>query len=191
MQGNRPVGTTRRKLAAFLLNAAIGLSMAGSSAKAQQFAKRVGSETMVGGTTFTERAAQHNALRAQLKARMPAGTMDMPIRIELTPKDRVDLAAQPQAIRRVPLRIGMTKTFEPRIEKVGGKDFRLDFPGQLLENPDGGFTWAAAVSSPGAQAIRVRSTDFSLPPGAALYSYSLAGSAHGPYVGKVPPRHGA
>lgn len=155
-----------------------------STARAQQLARRVGSEAMVGGITHAARAVQQNALRAQLKARRPAGTTNTPIRIELSPQDRATLAVQPNVNVPAPLRIGMTKSVPPGVEKVAGMAFGPDMPGKFQVTPDGGFTWAVTLSSPGAQAVRVRFTDFSLPPQAAMYFYSPEGAAYGPYVGK-------
>lgn len=47
---------------------------------------------------------------------------------------------------------------------------------------DGGMVWSAAVRSEGASGLRLRFTDFHLPPGSELYLFSDRGEVAGPYV---------
>lgn len=54
--------------------------------------------------------------------------------------------------------------------------------GVLRLDPEG-LTWTAAVRSPGATALRLHFTDFSLPRGVELFVYNERGEAHGPYIG--------
>jgi len=54
----------------------------------------------------------------------------------------------------------------------------------LSRTPEGGYVWTAAVESPGATALRVHFTDFSLPPNAELYFYNMDGTVFGPYRDK-------
>jgi|GEM_PF-1570122 len=181
---NRPAHFVWREWQFLWLTAAVTFSLAVSQANAQQLGKRVGPEVAVGGMTTAQRVAKKNKLRAELAAQMPAGTLDTPVRVVLTAEERASLSVQPIANGHAPLRIGMTKSFTPDIEKAKGTAFRPDMPGKFLETPDGGLTWAISVSSPGAQAIRVRFKNFSLPPGSELYFYNVNGAAHGPYVAK-------
>ncbi len=168
----------------FVLSAAVAFSLTASTANGQRPAKRVGPEVAVGGMTTAERVAEKNALRGELAAQMPAGTLDTPVSVELTAEDRATLAVQPTVNGFAPLRIGMTKSISPAIEKLEGAVFRRDLPGKFEETADGGFTWAVSIRSPDAQAIRLRVKNFSLPPGVAMYFYRLDGAADGPYVGQ-------
>ena len=52
--------------------------------------------------------------------------------------------------------------------------------------PDGGFAWTMALESPGATALRVHFTNFSLDPNAEVYVYNMDGEAFGPYTGSGP-----
>ena len=120
-----------RVLTGFVLTAVVALSLAASTANAQRPAKRVGPEVAVGGVTAAERVAEKNALRAELAAKMPAGTLDTPIPVELTAEERATLAVQPIVNGLAPLRIGMTKSVSPAIEKLEGAAFRPDMPGKF------------------------------------------------------------
>jgi len=55
---------------------------------------------------------------------------------------------------------------------------------------DGGFVWTVAVESKSAAALRIHFTDLDLPEGAALYVYTEAGEAYGPYTGQGPKGDG-
>ncbi len=180
--------------AGFVLFFAGALLLTVSTASAQRPTKRVGPEVAVGGITRAERAAQQNALRAQLKAQMPATAMDTPIRIELTPQDRANLAAPAESGK--PLRIGVVKAILPGVEKASGQAFRRPFVspsseevghptlGVIKEMEDGNLVWAVTVTSPEAEAIRVHFKNFSLPPGAEMHFFSLDGATDGPYARK-------
>ncbi|NIM16127.1 MAG: hypothetical protein GTO45_29340 [Candidatus Aminicenantes bacterium] len=73
------------------------------------------------------------------------------------------------------LRVGLVKPVGVRFS------FRsLD---SVERTPDGGMVWTAVVESPGATALRLHFTSFSLPGNAALYIYGLNGEAFGPYTG--------
>jgi hypothetical protein len=72
------------------------------------------------------------------------------------------------------LRVGLVKP-------VG---VRFSFPAlDLVERTaDGGMVWIAAVESPGATALRMHFTNFSIPGNAGVYIYGLNGEAFGPYT---------
>jgi hypothetical protein len=59
-----------------------------------------------------------------------------------------------------------------------------------LRRDAGGWTWSAAVTSPGATAVRLRFSGAFVPSGAELWVYGRHGEAHGPYTGRGPSRRG-
>ena len=139
---------------------------------------RIGSERAVGGLTVAERVAHKMQLHAELTAVLPAGVGKTPLKIEITQKDRDDLAL-PATSGVTPLRIGVVKAVR---EDVGMRFGEALGGGVLETQPDGSFVWAMTVTSPGAQAIRLHITGFSLPNDAELYLVGSNGQAHGPYV---------
>ncbi|MFC2146152.1 trypsin-like peptidase domain-containing protein [Acidobacteriota bacterium] len=73
------------------------------------------------------------------------------------------------------LRVGLVKPV--------GVQFSFRSLDSVERTADGGMVWTAAVESPGATALRMHFTNFSLPGNAALYIYGLNGEAFGPYTG--------
>lgn len=57
------------------------------------------------------------------------------------------------------------------------------FGGRTRITADGRFVWTCAVSSPGADALRIHFTNFHLPPNLEMLVYTDAGEVFGPYVG--------
>jgi hypothetical protein len=82
------------------------------------------------------------------------------------------------------VRIGVTK--------IVGVPISLSFLtlGSLERTSEGGVVWTAAVESPGATALRLHFTNFSLPPHSELYIYNLSGEVFGPYTGLGPADEG-
>lgn len=76
------------------------------------------------------------------------------------------------------LRVGLVKPV--------GVQFSFRSLDSLERTSDGGIVWTAAVESPGATALRMHFTNFSLPGNAALYIYGLNGEAFGPYTDLGP-----
>jgi len=141
--------------------------------------RRTGSEQVQGGLTVAEQVARQVALNEQLMGQMPAGTDRAPVSVELTAEDRERLAVRPPS-GTAPLRIGVVKELTEPV----GKPWRRAFNrGVIDRKPDGGFTWAVQVSSPGAQALRVHFVDFELPEGTEAYFFGPNGQADGPYTG--------
>lgn len=138
--------------------------------------KRVPPERAVGGLTVEQQVERQAALRASLTAELPDGATERGIRVELTDQDRAALDVPPTS--GVPLRIGVVKPIEPRVEVARGIGFEH---GTMRQTRDG-FVWALNVSSPGAQAIRVHLVDVSLPRNTELYFYSPDGVVDGPYT---------
>lgn len=176
---NRPSKSIGGILMRLLTAATVALCMTVSTAIAERPTQHVGPEIAVSGITFEEHVTQQAELSARLVAEMPDRTLQTPIRVELTQQDLANLAEP--ARNGVPLVVGVVKTISPGIEVMRGKGFTR---GVFQETADGGFVWAVTVTSPGAQAIRVHFANFSLPPGAEMYFYSLDGEMHGPYVGE-------
>ncbi len=58
--------------------------------------------------------------------------------------------------------------------------------GHQASKADGGFVWTTSVRAEEASGLRIKFTNVELPDGAALYIYSDAGEAHGPYTGRGP-----
>lgn len=70
-------------------------------------------------------------------------------------------------------------------------DKRLDSGvGRFAVGQDGMGIWTTSLQAEGATALRLELSQFSLPPGVALYLYNDAQQAHGPYTGKGPHDNG-
>ncbi|MCH8242399.1 MAG: hypothetical protein IH897_07300, partial [Planctomycetes bacterium] len=170
--------------------AAFALAADKQGAANVQSVTRVAPEQSVNGITVQEYydglAQRHRSITSQ----MPEGTLTNRIGIKLTQNEHA-------ALRRVvpvagkPLRIGTVKALPSALtvsgivpkgqgNRVAGGSF------QLME--DGGFSWAIAVGSEDAHAIRVHLKDFSLPLSAEIFFFDTAGEAYGPYTGLG--RHG-
>jgi len=68
---------------------------------------------------------------------------------------------------------------------LGGRTRDLAL-GAMRGDGNGGFTWTAALRSPGAAGLRVHVTGLDLPEGAGLFVYNEKGQAFGPYTGRGP-----
>lgn len=148
-----------------------------STASAKTPTKRVPPEVAVGGLTSVEQAANKVALRTELQAKTPAGVLAQPITVELTQTDREEIAAP--NIGPAPLKIGKVLDINPRVTVMNGNGMNR---GVTQEEKDGSFVWALAITSPGAQAIRVNLSSFSLGADTKMYVYGPDGIADGPYT---------
>jgi len=153
--------------------------------------KSVPPETLNEGMTADEEMAQQAALHSWLLQEMPAGVLDSPISVSLTPLEKSDLQKRQEATGG-PAVVGRTKPLKAEI-RFSSVDAALlsanSHPvarGLLRATPDGGFVWAAAVQSVEAGAIRVEIKGLNLPSGAELFFFSPEGQAFGPYSGKGP-----
>ena len=171
---------TRRALIGLVVLTAIVMVATTLPALAQQRTVRVGSEVAVGGLTVAEQAARSWQLHEKLLNIIPPGVANAQLRIEINQKDRDDMAVTPPS-GTAPLRVGVVKSVPGTVGKAVGQAFNH---GVVKQNGDGSFVWAMTVTSPGAQAIRVHFTDFSLPDNTEMYFVGPNGQAHGPYVGK-------
>ena len=174
-----PAKCTRRVVMGFAI-AAILVAANILPAGAARRTERVASEKAAGGLTVAERVARQQQLHAELSARIPAGVENDPLWVDITQKDKDDLAA-PVATGYTPLRVGVVKSVPASVGKPVGQAFNR---GVIEEIPNGSFVWGMTVTSPTAQAIRVHVTDFSLPDNTELYFLGPNGQAHGPYVGE-------
>ena len=173
---------TKRKMSnSWRVMTAMGPILFGAAAWAADNgpATRAPAERGVLGTTHAERAAQQADLHAELMAALPAAD-HAPVQVGITQKDRDDLAA-PAPNGTAPLKVGVVKSVPGALGKTAGKPFNK---GVVEQGPGGSFVWAATVTSPGAQAIRLHLTEFSLPDNTAMYLVGPNGQAHGPYVGQ-------
>jgi len=168
----------------------IGLAVAVAAcvlpAVAKAPATSVGPEKAVGGTTGAERLVRQQQLYRAIAPHVPAGVANAPVYVEITERDRADLAA-PFAPGEEPMKIGVVKAIPMSVGRPAGRGFAR---GELVEQPDGSFVWAVSVSSPGAQAIRLHLTAFSLPPNTEMYLLSDNGQVDGPYTGRGRNRDG-
>ncbi|MCH7720139.1 MAG: trypsin-like peptidase domain-containing protein [Planctomycetes bacterium] len=167
-------------VAALLVVLCAGPWVSQARAQANKASVRVAAEAALGGITVEQQAAQQAALRAELVAGLPEGTLEAPIRVELTPQDRADLGEPADRQGQAPLRVGVVKAILPAIEVANGKG--LD-RGVVEKQDDGTSVWALSMTAPEAQAIRLHFTNFSLPTGAKMYFFSTTSQAHGPFVG--------
>ncbi len=156
-----------------------------STASAQEF-RSVPPETSVRGVTVEEHFARQQQLNTWLTREMPDGTLATRVGIKLTRDERIDLQKRAPAGGE-PLRIGMVKSLTPAVD-VSGLVARAQKQrvsqvagGTFQTTDDGGFVWAIAIGSEGANGIRVHLKNFSLPANADMYFFNLEGEAHGPY----------
>jgi hypothetical protein len=162
-----------------VLGAMLCTSLAGDQDNGRR-TTHLGPERAVSGLTVAEQTELQRQLHEELSAQMPAGVGQSPIQVEISQQDLDDLAA-PHAQGHEPLRIGVVKPVPEGVGKPFGKAFTQ---GVLQKNPDGSFVWALTIITPGARALRVHLTGFSLPQNTAIYLYGENGQANGPYEGK-------
>jgi hypothetical protein len=111
-----------------------------------------------------------------------------PLRVEVGADELARLEQASPGDRRV--RVGFTRPIETRIEFGGVRASDLSnapqsLPiGSIRRMGAGGFLWTAAVESPGAAALRLRLSGFSLPRNAELLLYDDQGGSFGPYTGR-------
>jgi len=148
--------------------------------------KSVPPETMKGGITPEEEAAQQATLHTWLMKEMPAGVLNQPIVVSLTEAERQDLQRRQEA-NAGPAVVGRTKPISEVVRfssldsaLLSGNPRQVGH-GILQATPDGGFVWAVAVVSQGAGAVRVHINALSLPDDADLFFFSRSGQAFGPY----------
>ena len=139
------------------------------------------------GLTAEQQIQKQIEMSGRLLKDLPSASQLQQVRINLG-HDEIDAIDQADRAS-TPLKIGLVKAMTPAVE-VNGLDRgvasnlpRQGTSGQAIRTPDGGYVWAAAVSSDQAGAIRLHVENLSLPKGAELYVYSRAGETYGPYKG--------
>jgi V8-like Glu-specific endopeptidase len=153
--------------------------------------KSVPGETLVGGVTAEEYAAQMANLHGWLMKEIPAGVLDRAVVVSLTEQERGDLSKR-QESKEGPAVVGRTKPISEMVHFTAQDSTLLSANprqvghGTLQATPDGGFVWAMALESAGAGAIRIHIGGLNLPTDADLYFFSPEGQAFGPYSGKGP-----
>jgi len=179
-------------MGALLVTAAllVAAPAAGAAPAGPQF-RSVEPETMIGGVTPEEEAARQAALHAWLTKELPVGVRENAIRVSLTAQEQADLKQRQEAAGG-PAVVGRTKLvtqvvrFSPVDAALLSDAPRRVGPGLLRATPDGGFVWAAAIRSDGAEAIRVRISGLDLSDDADLFFFNEAGQAFGPYSKRGP-----
>jgi hypothetical protein len=128
-------------------------------------------------------------LHSWLMAEQVATALESPITVVVTDDELAAIADGGTVERR--LRVGISKPIAAVVDLAEARTkVRRPEVGALRSTEDGGFVWTAAVRSPGAAALRIHFTDFTLPEGVELYVYNLSGEAFGPYTGDGPFRDG-
>ena len=131
-----------------------------------------------GGLTVEQQKAAQAELTGKLLGDLPSNAMA--VRVPFTAEEAASIEKSKST---VPLKIGMVKAINPRIE-VRGKSIAR------TTTRDGGLVWAAVFNADNAGAIRLHVENMSLPADTKVYLYSKDGQAYGPYTGKGPNRTG-
>jgi V8-like Glu-specific endopeptidase len=140
------------------------------------------------GITYAEHVQWQADLHRWLTREAPAAALASPVQVTPT---RAEIDAIDRGSRRVsPLPIGLVKGLAPAIDLTGNGRSARAGAGAIIPTADGGFVWAMVVRSDEAGAVRLHIERMSLPSGAALYVYSPAGEAYGPYLAEGPDGSG-
>jgi len=145
----------------------------------------VPSGVVVGGMTAEEHIQRQIDQTGRLMKDLPSASQLKQVRVNFG-RDEIDAVDQTDKSS-TPLKIGLVKAMTPALE-VSGLDRGAAGPRQgtadeALRTRDGGYVWAASVSSDQAGAIRLHIEKLSLPKGGELYVYSRGGESYGPYKG--------
>ncbi len=159
---------------------------------------RVPAEPVNDGITAQEYSDQQATLFNRISQIIPAGLQSDEVQVELTAQEQTELESarnhsrgfEPQKIglvKAIPTSMDFSNLRSGQIFRRGGKVAA----GTFAETADGGFVWLAELSSPGADAIRLKINHFSLPDGASLYFYNSSGEVRGPYTQTGPNGNGS
>jgi V8-like Glu-specific endopeptidase len=146
------------------------------------------------GMTAAEYLQQQATISRWLAGELPAAALEAMARIPVTLEEIEGVDRAPRAS--FPLKVGLVKPVIPAIGVAGltrgstAGQARRGAPALAHPTHDGGFVWAAVVSSEAAGSIRLHVESLSLPANAALYFYSRSGEAFGPYTDDGPNRTG-
>ncbi|SRR6266571_1107969 len=142
------------------------------------------------GMTYSDYRANQAAMLARLVGSVPATAMQPALRVEISQAE-IDAVDRAPRISGTPLQIGLVKGLSPRFDLDGlradsqsGESHRGS--SGVATRSAGGFAWAMPVVSARTGSLRLHIENMSLAPNAALYFYSRAGEAFGPYVSAGP-----
>lgn len=178
---------------AFVVIAALAVVVAISSVPSSAGNGRAHSElpsaVATEGPTQDEARQMQAELTRRLSGELPPSALESAIRIQIPSEEIALVDHGPRSV--TPLKIGVVKPLTPGVEVSGltrGDDNRpRQGPGApATPTADGGFTWAIAVRSDEAGAVRLHVEGMSLPRNAEMYFYSLDGQAYGPYRNSGP-----
>src|SRR5712672_2817810 len=166
---------------AMLLGAAYAAGQDAGQGRPAELPMRVQTE----GITYGEYRLHQADVMSRVGGAVPAAAAHAPVRIELT-RDEIDSIEKGSQISGTPLRVGLVKAVNPRLDvdglTSGSETGHSRGPrAQAVATRDGGWGWEVAIQAPGAGALRLHLENLSLPAGAELYFYSRAGEAFGPY----------
>ncbi|HEU5179999.1 MAG TPA: trypsin-like peptidase domain-containing protein [Candidatus Polarisedimenticolia bacterium] len=176
---------------AFLVIAAlavvIAISAVPSSAGNGRAYPELPSAVSTEGPTQDDARAMQADLTRRLSGELPPSALESAIKIQI-PAEEIGLVDNGKD---TPLKIGVVKPLTPGVEVSGLSRGQDNQPRQGPSAPatptaDGGFTWAVAIRSEEAGAIRVHVEGMSLPRNAEMYFYALDGQAYGPYKSSGP-----
>jgi hypothetical protein len=150
-------------------------------------------EVAVVGLSPADQAQISAQLSNWLVSERPAGAVETPARIQISPEDLKSIEF-PEPVNGEPLKVGVVVPMTARIGLHSLGSAKSPLPkndgrvggGTLEVTLEGGYVWAAAITSTDAGAIRVHLTNFSLPENAEMYFYSQRGEAYGPFTGFGP-----
>lgn len=144
------------------------------------------------GLTVEEIAAHSAELTSWLSQERPAGVIESPVRIQLTPV-QINEVEFPVQVDGEPLKAGLVVDLKTRVAVQGigtstgrGKALGQVTGGTLVSTVDGGYVWSVAIVSENAGGLRVHVEDVNLPVGAELYFYSQHDEAYGPFTAAGP-----
>jgi len=143
------------------------------------------------GMTYNDYRANQAALLGRLVGSVPASAMQPALRVEVS-QTEIDAVERSPRISGTPLAIGLVKGVTPRFDldglrsEAGGEGSHRGTSGVATRTANGGYAWAMPVVSSRAGSLRLHIESMSLAPNAALYFYSRAGEAFGPYLNNGP-----
>lgn len=150
-------------------------------------------EVAVVGLSPADQAQISAQLSNWLEQERPDGVVQAAARIQISP-DQMKSIEFPEPVNGEPLKVGVVVPMTARISLHSLGSAKSPLPqnggrvggGTLEATPEGGYVWAAAITSTDAGAIRVHLNNFSLPENAEMYFYSQWGEVYGPFTGVGP-----
>jgi len=140
-------------------------------------------------------ALQHRAeVHEWLMSEALVKGMRDPLSVDVTAAEMNDLDNAPRGVG--PDRVGLARSTnvsvsfkDVSVDRLKGRTLARNF-GAISRSPDGGYVFTAALSSPGAMALRVHFAQFDLPEKAGLFLFNQRGEVFGPYTRNGPQGNG-